>query len=977
MQLIKKEKLSACLRGIDRRTLFVAAFTSLILLFYINPLESVGVTEWDRTFSPALLSGISIEKRLRNFYLLFLCFVPLSFSVATVFYAFLFHIRSSYKKIHVRFIIMLLCAVAAAWLSKFAADNAGDCARMLIHNLLAFQGILAVLALVDAREQLHFSDVVFYFSGYMIAVVSLNILFRIQQMRVSILIAGILLLCHAALICKTSVGLETKRFLNNLICLLMWTPAVFRLALEGIFLFTEKGKAITAYRTVICLVFLVFAALSVCVAFLLRKRPKSLSSLGYAGVITGLGSLSFFAYTYQHVWPLSSYVNVFEGGNAAVLADSVLHGKLPIIDNFSAHALSDVWAHFIYYFIHSDIKTVFAHPYRNLSALVGVFALFYIVKTLFDRDVALLFVCLFPYNYYSVKIASICLISVAALLHILKKPSFRSYLLFWFVLLVSAFTVYDEGMALGIACIFAYLLLIWKERKRLKQFLAGGVIVGGASLLCYVTYALLTGIPVIARLREWVSVSLGSNSTWALADFGDPASFAFLLSYLVVPACATVILIATVVSLIKNKKFSVLAAVVIVFAFAELLYIPRTIVFHNLAACFGRNGGILFNYAHWTISLFVLYLCSVKNVSNEKRLLAWVCTFGILIVSEGTFVTGVLPSGSTPIFASAAESSKNWNLHDGTDDNLGKERIVLDEAAVAFQTQFERLFDALLSDQQTFIDFANVTSLYVLTGRPRPFYVAQSPSLLTGLYSQERYLEEISEYDCPLAILGTTQDSYTQQMTDIPHNVRYYKIAEYIYKNYRPLVRTGDFVVWCKKELHSEFAATLDSAAFWEAGYGLVDYGYDAAQKNLDENGTVQFSYLPYHSFSLGMIPYAWANYDEYEARANDVLAVPWETAENSYVFSGSQDVLTPTGNYIKFECFNPSGENIAVTVTLSDSERETIRYEYSFTVLPGSNTYLIRSSQDYFWEAFSIDSVCFSSESPFQTSGLSILEGD
>ena len=190
-------------------------------------------------------------------------------------------------------------------------------------------------------------------------------------------------------------------------------------------------------------------------------------------------------------------------------------------------------------------------------------------------------------------------------------------------------------------------------------------------------------------------------------------------------------------------------------------------------------------------------------------------------------------------------------------------------------------------------------------------------------------------------------------------------------------MRTGDFVVWCKKELHSEFAATLDSAAFREAGYALVDYGYDAAQKNLDENGTVQFSYLPYHSFSLGMIPYAWANYDEYEACANSVLAVPEETAENSYVFSGSQDVLTPKGNYIKFECLNPSGENITATVTLSDSGCETIRYEYAFTVLPGSNTYLIRASQDYFWEAFSIDSVCFSSESPFQTSGLSILEGD
>ena len=55
------------------------------------------------------------------------------------------------------------------------------------------------------------------------------------------------------------------------------------------------------------------------------------------------------------------------------------------------------------------------------------------------------------------------------------------------------------------------------------------------------------------------------------------------------------------------------------------------------------------------------------------------------------------------------------------------------------------------------VDFANITSMYLLTGRERPCYVGQTPSLLTDLYSQECYLRQIEEHDCPLAVLGTTE----------------------------------------------------------------------------------------------------------------------------------------------------------------------------------------------------------------------------
>ncbi len=971
----KKTKVQNLLKEMDKQIFLIAAVTALLFLFYIDPLANVDMADWDRTFSPAVLSGISIGKRIQNFYFLFFLFIPMFFSFSALAYTLLFNVRPQYKKIYLKISMILLCSVVVSYVSRYMAGFEGHCAEVLIKNMLAFQGILTVIALIDAKQIFCFSDVTCFFVGYMVAVLSSNILLRVS-MNVSILIVWVCLMCYAAVACKTAFGARIFKDSQNLLFLLMWTPAILRLTLEGIYLLTERGKDIRNYYTCIGGVALVFVFLSVAIVFLFRKKKLSFSTVGFVGAILSLCALSFFAYTYQYMWPLSRYSGIYEGGNTSVFADTVFYGKIPIVDYFSAHALGDMWTHLIYYLLHSDIKTVLANPYFPLGAVGGVLALFYIVRTLFDEDAAILFICLFPYNYYGVKITSLCFISVAALLYIIKRTTFRAYFLFWFVVLISAFTSYDEGISLGIACILAYVLLIFKEKDKLKRFILSGTAVGGAALLSYIFYALFTGIPVISRLREWLSVSVGSSSTWALADFGDPSTFAFLFAYFIVPVSAVVILVVAAFWLVRNKNHMAAAVLTIVFALAQLLFFTRTVVYHNLAACLGQNG-VLLNYVHWTIPLFVLYLWRRKGRSLEKQLLAWLCTFGILLFAEGALVTSIFPNSASSVFAYAAAASENWDLHNNTTENLGKERLVFDQPALTFIEQFETIFDTLLTREQTFIDFANITSLYALTGRERPCYVAQTPGLLTDLYSQECYLDEVAQYDCPLAIVGTTEDTFTQQMIGIPHNIRYYKIAEYIYRNYQPLVKTGDFVIWCKKGLRTGFTDTLAGAGLLESGYTLVDYGYDAADISADGDGSELFLYEPYHQFSLQKLPYIWAHYDEYEAWKNDVLEKPENVEGHSYVFSGSQKIKTPNGNYMAFECVNPSETDIEATVIFLDSREAGIRYEYSFTALPGSNTYMIRVSQDYFWEAFNIDTINFESEQEFQIKDINILTGD
>ena len=721
-------------------------------------------------------------------------------------------------------------------------------------------------------------------------------------------------------------------------------------------------------------------SISLFVSFLFRakKIEKDFELFGYIGAIVSMGMIGFLPYSYQHTVSYVNFSRIYELSNKTVALDSVLYGKLPIIDYFSAHALSDVWTRILYCFIHGDIKGIFADPYGGLSTILGFIILFFIIKNFFDRDSAILFVFLFPGIVTGIKFVSICSLSIAMLLYIVKNPGIRQYVLFWIAVLISAFTIYDEGISLGLACIFAYVIvsLIQKEWRNLKIFIISGILVGASGSILYVIYGLFTGMDFISRIKEWISVSIGSNSTWATESFGDVSSIAFLFSYFVVPVMAIVILFITIYRFYKTNENATYAVITIAFAITELIYIPRTIVYHNLAVCSGITG-VLLNFIHWTVSSYLLYVLTIRGKKENTKVFVWGGAMLVVIILEGALVTNSFPDANSVLLSRSIMISDNWELRNNMTENWNQDRIIYDDETTLLISQFKNVFDMLLEENETFLDFANITSMYAFTGRIRPCYVSQSPSLLTDLYSQKCFLEEITEYNCPLVVIGTTESGFLQQMVGIPHNVRYYKIAEHIYANYRPLISFGEFAIWCAKESYDDYNAKLRENGFVDMGYVLIDYGYDATVSNIDENGNKQYIYTPYHSYDLDMIPFIWANHDDYGAIDNEELVFLDAQDENFYVFSGSQSVVCNEGNYLAFECTNNLDENLTMDVVFLDSTNECIRYQYGFTVLPGTNQYIIRASEDYFWDVFNIDRIMYMSNSDFEVKNVRILQGD
>ena len=125
------------------------------------------------------------------------------------------------------------------------------------------------------------------------------------------------------------------------------------------------------------------------------------------------------------------------------------------------------------------------------------------------------------------------------------------------------------------------------------------------------------------------------------------------------------------------------------------------------------------------------------------------------------------------------------------------------------------------------------------------------------------------------------------------------------------------------------------------------------------------------------MIPYIWANYDNYNALNNRELLVIPATDLYTYKFAGSQAVDHRKGNYLSFECNNPTGSDLNIKVVFYDSSNIGVKSEYFFRVRPGDNRYLIRISEDYFWDVFNIDTVIFEANENYTIGDLRVLEGD
>ena len=119
---IAKGKLLTFIRTIEKKTVFIAIVIAFAIAYYINPLANVDLTEWNRTFCSAVLSGISIDVRIGNFYKLLFLYLPLLVVALICMLTVLFMHRERYAETYTKLSIFLFLATFASYISRYTAD---------------------------------------------------------------------------------------------------------------------------------------------------------------------------------------------------------------------------------------------------------------------------------------------------------------------------------------------------------------------------------------------------------------------------------------------------------------------------------------------------------------------------------------------------------------------------------------------------------------------------------------------------------------------------------------------------------------------------------------------------------------------------------------------------------------------------------------------------------------------------------------
>ncbi len=755
---------------------------------------------------------------------------------------------------------------------------------------------------------------------------------------------------------------------KNALAFIMCIPVAASILIEVFYSVNQKGVYIESFQYILQVYIIIGVVLSILLAVYFKN--KNFEKFGYIAGVIGVLFINTFIAPYQEVIEYISYANIYELANESISIKSLQNGSIPIIDYFSAHALSDVWTKLIYGFTHPNTAySYITKIYYNLNWLITALALFVILVKLFNIEFASLFVIFCPSTITGHIFACINFINILALLYVLKRPNLKSYFLFWLIILLGGVFKYDNGILLGLACIFTFILLKLSDKRfsDIGKFILSGFVTSICALVLYLIYCNTHEINAVSRLSEWISLSINSTPTWAMETMGKPYSLAFLFCYFIVPSCAIFALMYVYYLYYKTKEHKLLTTLIITFSIGQLLFIPRGIIYHNLFICGGRSG-VLLNFWIWTTSLCILLFLEnkykIKNIAQKYFI--WLFTLCTAIAISSIILLKSPVHLRHIVLKNVLKSCQNVHRYIQKEKINNQPRIILSEDTRLFVQDFIDIFDILLKKDETFIDFANVTSLYEFTGRKKLFYAAQTPSLLTDLHSQNLYLQEISEYKHPLVIIGIKNDLFIRTMAKVEHTIRYYTIAEYIYRKYRPLITISDFAIWADKNTYEKYYNLLKEQPKYKNK--LIDYGYDFGAGEEGEDN---------HNFNIKLLPFIWANYDKYNAKNNSVLQEAQHDGSNVYKFSGSKNVDKTDGNYILIEGTNNSKIKTSVFVKLYDSLKKDICYQYQFEVPTGSNKFLIRVSTDYFWYAYNINTIEFESQNRFVIKSVKILKGD
>lgn len=933
-----------------------ALFFALGFAMLFNPIKesNVAVREFTRTFGLGIMHNWDCSRVIQNFYVWILLFTVLLFVFWIFFASWKNKDRSEEENSAVRFldgIMVLGCTYLVLRACSFFVNGTW-------RTLVSYSSVILFFVIASAFLFLifHLQDAV-TFDFYQRIVFSLfassfcgAVIFKVTSVKA---LFFILLLCLTVTVAFVKIFRSCEKsciissFVKSCSVTLCFFPLMTSIYFELLNILNSHNIFVAHIRRYYAIASFLLFCCTALLSFFSYKKNSDLTfwkNIAYPVMILGLTASCVQT-------PLSSvyYADMFESANLSIPVSNFLNfGKIPVVTCYPGHMMTGVWQAFLYAILNGDKTGAVFSPYSWYLEFPVLTVLFFcFVRIILDKDTAFFMVLLFPFAYGPVwtYFGMGMLLALAAVFYVQKKTVNRAFLL-WISFVWCALYRLDIGFAFFAAT--AASLAVWALRGRnsafVRQLSATLAVTAFFCLIAWCILCLVSGVNPILRLLEFLKLS-ASNQNWAYNHIGNKDQNLFATGYMLVPFSVAALLSYCVFSKkLVNHITQSNWVLLLIFGFSFFFNMPRGLVRHSLAE--NQLSIVL-----WTAPVFISAALSVLLMKKKLfiPLLAFLTVLSIQFLDGRAFQFNPVADGILPQIRQNLDSDRSKKT----------ERVIFNTETKNWCETYKLAMDSLLEDDETYLDFMNRTFAYSVIGRECPVYVTQSPLQLSGEFTQEMFIKEISDRieKIPVALLPLNDSRAGASLDSILNSYRYYKVSEFIFTHYRPLCMFGDFAVWALDGRYDELKSRLTAAD--KNAMVPIDWNYSR----------------DFHSYSLSYIPLLWAEKDKKNAMGNKVL-VQLEPGDSVHRLDIS-GIEKAGGNYLQLKINNP-GQTGTVAVRLGTSGIGDFSefITFSFTAETGEHDYLVRVSTDYLWYFAGINAVRVDSGG-LSVSELKLLEGD
>lgn len=939
----------------DKSNYLLALVSALSVYLYLNLDLMKEETAFDRSFHALGLLGYSINDRVFEFQKFYFVYFPILFVFLLLFLGFTLYGHTKTKMMLQNFSAFYICVLPLFFITKYS--NGSSIARNT-HMPLIFFALILVIALCSRlfehvlQEMDYFVVTLLTFSEWfcLLSLFHVSGLFPfVRKLRLVIFVV----FWFIQIACVYFNRKKNKDiFLIEFAKYMVWLPFILCLSLEGMYVCIGRGVRINHSYAVVCIVGIAWIALALFLSCIRKNNKEQISLSSYVGFLCSLGAMNGFpGFSSRLDYYLPEHL--FEMGNTTGFVDTIISKDWLGANYFSAHMLSDSLSRMIYYLFNKDLYGAINDNYGRIGEIVIILVSFYLLKSVLSEKYAFLICCMLPIWTTNTFAIDLCFLSVLAMISLYKNNKRINYFLYWFALLFGVFYQLDRGIGLGLGCILIVLCLTFAKKFSMnwKYYLQAFASASILSVLYFLVGCLKEGVSTVSRFKELVYAITKSNAVWAMDSTGNVLSLNYFIVYCFVPLVCICIFVYLLINIgkVSDKDINVYS-VCISLCVAQFVFASRTMVLYTLA-----NGVSVrfFSYFALLVALFLVYMCNQKTAVTKATLFC----IGFLgtVFLQCSLVTGFETRIEKIPLVSAELASLQKDFQYKSDDGI--ERTTLHPELEKDVAVFQQIFEEVLDVDDTFIDFANVSGLYGLLCRERPFYISQSPGLLTNEESQRMYIEEIEKNGKAKAvIMPNGQGAFLEGMLGINHSQRYYLVAEYIYTHYKPLLQYNTYAIWIRNDQYLEAREKFKNSTMLleDVLYGDIDI---------------------LHNYNYGLYSWEWANLDTKNAINQDILySCQSLNLIDTVYFIDNDQIIKDTGNYLKFtlDC-NSSSQ---ATVHFTDDHMNAVA-DYQITLRPGRNDYLLRCSNDYSWYALSSSYVWFEIDEECWVDDVQILLGE